>query len=140
MGITGPPLKLIQSFPNNRLRRVVLNCQNSSLSPMVFVVPQGSVLTTLFFLIHIKDLTEGISSTTKLFADDTTLFSVVNNVNESAKEYRSIKDITLGLPVSLHRTGTFKHYCFPWAVVEWNKIHPDIRNAFIIVLKKLLLK
>ena len=35
----------------------------------------------------------------QLFADDTTLFSVVNNVNESANEYRSRKGITLCLPV-----------------------------------------
>ena len=36
-----------------------------------------------FFLIYINDLAEGISSTTKLFADDTSLFSVVNNINKS---------------------------------------------------------
>ena len=29
LGITGPPLKLIQSFLNNRLQRVVLNGENS---------------------------------------------------------------------------------------------------------------
>ena len=49
-------------------------------------VPQGSVLGTLFFLIYINDLAESISSTTKLFADDTSLFSVVNNINQSADQ------------------------------------------------------
>ena len=38
------------------------------------------------FLIYINDLAEGISSTTKLFVDDTSLFSVVNNINESANQ------------------------------------------------------
>ena len=81
LSITRSPLKLIQSFLNNILQRVVLNGQNSSWTAVFAGVPQGSVLGPLFFLIYINDLAEGISSTTKLFADDTSLFSVVNNVN-----------------------------------------------------------
>ena len=80
-GITGPPLKLIQSFLNNRLQRVVLNGQNSSWTTVFAGVLQGSDLGPLFFLVYVNDLTEGISSTTKLFADNTSLFSVVNNIN-----------------------------------------------------------
>ena len=80
-GITGLPLKLIQSFLNNRLQRVVLNGQNSSWTIVFAGVSQGSDLGLLFFLIYVNDLTEGISSTTKLFADDKSLFSFVNNIN-----------------------------------------------------------
>ena len=38
------------------------------------------------FLIHINDLAASLSSSGKLFADDTSLFSVVHNANATAKE------------------------------------------------------
>ena len=49
-------------------------------------VLHGSVLGPLFFLIYINDPAEGISSTTKPFADDTSLFFVVNNIDKSANQ------------------------------------------------------
>ena len=86
MGITGLPLKLIQSFLNNRLQRVVINGQTSAWTPVLAGVPQGLILGPLFFLICINDLTKNISSTAKLFADDTSIFSVVNDINVSADQ------------------------------------------------------
>ena len=47
--------------------------------------PYDSILVPLFFLIYINDLTKGISSTAELFADDTSIFSVVN-VNVSSDQ------------------------------------------------------
>ena len=71
MAITGLPLKLIQSFLNNRLQIVVQNGQTSAWTPVLAGVSKGSFLGPLFFLIYINDLTKDISSTVKLFADDT---------------------------------------------------------------------
>ena len=56
-------------------------------------VPQGSILGPLFFLVHIDDLSEKNTSTVKLFANDTSLFSGVNDPNISANELN--KDLEL---------------------------------------------
>ena len=49
-------------------------------------MPQGSVLGPLFFLIYINDLVDNISSEAKLFADDTSLFTVVYDVDIAANK------------------------------------------------------
>ena len=41
-------------------------------------VPQGSLLGPLIFLIYINDLVEVVESEIRIFADDTFIFTVVN--------------------------------------------------------------
>ena len=79
-------LCLVKFFLKNRKQRVVFNGQTSSWTNDLAGVPQGSILGPLFFLIYINDLSDNLSSNPKLFADDTSLFSVVHDKNISAKE------------------------------------------------------
>ena len=88
-GINGNALQLIESFLHNRRQRVALNGQSSSWLPIRTGLPQGSVLGPLFFLIYINDLPEGLNFEVKLFADDTSLFSIVKCVKTSASTLNS---------------------------------------------------
>ena len=89
IGISGNLLSLLKSFLSNRFQRVVLNGQCSSWSSVLAGVPQGSILGPLLFLIYINDLPENLQSTVKLFADDTSLFSIVYDSDTSASQLKS---------------------------------------------------
>ena len=88
-GISGNLLNLVKNYLKDRKQRVVLNGRSSEWAAVSAGVPQGSVLGPLFFLIYIDDLTENVAAGVKLFADDTSLFSVVENENETALKLNS---------------------------------------------------
>ena len=84
LGICGNYYGLIHSFLSYRHQGVVLNGQSSKLSHIKAGGPQGWILGPLFFLVYIKDLPEGLTTSAKLFADDISLFSVVHNSTASS--------------------------------------------------------
>ena len=55
---------------------------------------RGSILGPLFFLIHINDLSKNLSSITKLFADNTSIFSILHDVDLSAKQLNDLNKIS----------------------------------------------
>ena len=69
----------LKHFLTIRKQRVVLNGQSSSWTNVKAGVPQGSNLRPLLFSIYINDLTDSLSSNTKLFANDTSLFSIIHD-------------------------------------------------------------
>ena len=66
-----------------------MNGQYSTLVTIEAGVPQRSILGSLFFLIYINDFSDDLTSNPKLFADDTSLFSVVQNINLTTTDLNS---------------------------------------------------
>ena len=84
MGISGSLLSWFSSYLDQRKQRVAIE---GCLSDILFVkvgVPQGSILGPLLFLMYINDIVEDIGSYIKLFADDTSLYMIVEDPNSTA--------------------------------------------------------
>ena len=83
-GVSGDVLRWFQSYLSGRRQRVVLP---GSFSEWVYIkagVPQGSILGPLLFLLYINDIVKNIGSNIRLFADDTSLFIIVDNPTTAA--------------------------------------------------------
>ena len=91
-GISGPLLVLIVSYLSKCKQRVVLNGKSSNWSSISASASRGLVLGPLFFLVYINDLVENVSSDAKLFADDTSLFTVVYAADQSDRDLKVISD------------------------------------------------
>lgn len=84
IGICGSLLAWIKNYLNNRKQRVVINGNFSQWTCINAGVPQGSILGPLLFIIYINDIVRDIQSTIKLFADDTSLYLIIDNPIDSA--------------------------------------------------------
>ena len=97
LGVKGDLLPLMGSFLFERQQRVFPNGQECKWVTIKADVPQGSILGPLFFVyIYINDLSGNLESNVKLFADDTSLFSVVfDPVNTSQKLNKDLDKVSL---------------------------------------------
>ena len=94
-GISGNSLNILEIFLRTRKQWVILNGQTSTWKNIHAVVSEGSILWPLLLLIYINDI-----SNPKFFADDTSLFSVVCDLNTYTNETGDdLKKIYMGKQV-----------------------------------------
>ena len=119
-GVSGQLLFIIQSFLKDRKQRTVLNGHCSTWGDVSAGVPQGSILGPLFFLVYINDLTNDLKCNVKLFADDTSLFTVVHDTIAAADDMN-------------HDLELIRHWAHDWRM----SFNPDPqKQAVELILSK----
>jgi hypothetical protein len=84
-GISGHLLNWFENYLSGRSQRVVINGSNSDWLSINAGVLQESILDPLLFLIFINDIVQDIDAQINLFADDTSLYLVVDDPIETAE-------------------------------------------------------
>jgi hypothetical protein len=82
-GIRGKIKNWIQAFLTARSQQVVLEGTHSYTADVLSGVPQGSVLGPCLFLFFINDLADNLTSTVRLFADDTIAYLAIKSTDEA---------------------------------------------------------
>ena len=82
VGITDSLSNWFQNYLRDRKQRVVLPGGLSIWENISAGVPQGPILSPLLFLVYINDIVQEIYSTIRLFADDTSLYIIVESPEE----------------------------------------------------------
>jgi hypothetical protein len=106
-GIIGKSVRWIQNWLANRKQSVVIDGSTSDAVSVDSGVPQGSVLGPGLFLYYINDLQSRLTSTVRLFADDTIAYLTISNNNDAET-----------LQKDLDKLG---HWEYEWCM----KFHPD---------------
>ena len=84
VGITSKILGWISNFLDDRYQAVVIKGNKSTCKKVTSGIPQGSVLGPILFVVFINDLPDEVSSYIKIFADDTKIFRIIADINDSA--------------------------------------------------------
>ena len=84
-GIHGTTLSWIQSFLTGRGQQVLVGGHSSPTAPVTSGVPKDTVLGPLLSLLYINDFPDCVSSTTRLFADDSLLYRKIKSTEDTVK-------------------------------------------------------
>ena len=130
IGIRDPLLGWLTSYLSHRKQRVVIDGQSSNWSTISAGVPQGSVLGPLLFLIYINDVTdvtENLKSDCLLYADDTSLFDIVDDpVTSSQKLNNDLSEIKDWARKWLVTINPSKTECMTFSAKRIKPPHPDL--------------
>ena len=81
-GVGGKLLNWVKAFLTGRRQRVSVNDLRSEWAAVTSGVPQGTVLDLLPFVVFVNDLPGEVSSSVKMFADDTKIYRIVSQASD----------------------------------------------------------
>ena len=85
-GVSGLLPTWFSDYLNDRKQRVVLPGASSSWTSVKAGVPQCFLLGPFLFLLHTNAIVEDINSSIRLFANDTSLYIIVNDPIQAAEQ------------------------------------------------------
>ena len=107
-GIRGNAHRLLSSYLSGRMQFTKIGNSVSDSAPVLFGVPQGSVLGPLLFLVYINDLPNASNLSSWLFADDTALALSSENFHDLEikfnVEIEKVHEWLLANKLSVHYT------------------------------------
>ena len=84
MGLSEGLLCSFEPHLSHRQQHVILKGVESNWADVLAGVQQGSILGPLLFLIYINDIVNNIRSSIRLFADNTTIYIIIDNPQTAA--------------------------------------------------------
>ena len=94
-GISGKLHAWVKAFLTARQQQVVLKGAASDWIKVDSGVPQGSVLGPLLFLLYINDLPDTVQCPLRMFADDTKMFSQVEDEQDASRLQEDLEALSV---------------------------------------------
>jgi ribonuclease P/MRP protein subunit RPP40 len=82
-GFSGQILRWVKAFISERTQVVRVNGATSHAAQVLSGVPQGSVLGPVLFVIYVNDMPARVSSSIRLYADDTKLYRPISSPSDA---------------------------------------------------------
>ena len=118
-GMSDCAMELFRSYLNNRQQCVNVDTRKSSLSTLMYGIPQGSVLGPILFSLYTNDLPLYIKALCELFADDTSLHNHHTDLNILHTSLQNCIDKLID-----------------WTEMNHMVLHPDKTKFMLITTRK----
>ena len=92
-GIDGKTLKWIDFFLCYRQQRVVVNGAKSDWAPVLFGVPQGTVLGPLLFSLYINDISTDIDCVIRFYTNECVCYREIKDTEDTLKIQKDIDQL-----------------------------------------------
>ena len=92
-GIRNTTLTWISGWLTGHTQKVVVDGESSGEAMVISVVPQGTVLVPLMFILYINDIDNETSSSIRLFADDCLLYRTISCTRDASELQRDLKQM-----------------------------------------------